>query len=549
MKNEDVLLQHYDYIRHLAESKCTSSDDAEDLVSETFLAAYAFLHRGGEIKFPKTWLANTLMHKWNSAMRRKYHQPMIIEYDTLALSVPASEDDFDATEEAAKVRRELIYLSQTTREVLIRHYYNGYSVSEIAEQLGIPEGTVKSRLSAGRIQIKKGFGKMKVQKNYIPGRLNISFGGSSGPDNKNPMRLVENDLIVQNLLILAYEKPVSAIELSEKIAIPTVYIEPILTKLVNGELMVQTDGGKYYTDFIIYKPTDLFERFDAQLKFVDERFKQIWDVMSDIIQRVQTLAYSKTLNPHQLKKLERYTVMHALQSFQLGLSDNQRDIAYPKRKDGGRWMAMGWSFPGGYDFKEYSAAQEYTVWGGHRTIRAREDYHGSISLKLCEFDTSLWDSPCRFSTCGYDTYFKEIYKFLWCVYKGVSMEDGKISNTLIESIEKLIKVGLITRSDGKLSVDIPVMTRDTYKEIEQIVNHGYNRLVEEIGDDYKEYLKNNRLEIPKHLKSVREVHRYLPATTYLVMAAVREAYNKGLHLSDVDYCCPPVVLVYEERKE
>ena len=33
---------------------------------------------------------------------------------------------------------------------------------------------------------------------------------------------------------------------------------------------------------------------------------------------------------------------------------------------------------------------------------------------------------------------------------------------------------------------------------------------------------------------------------YEVGFIVREAYDKGLHLKDVDYCCPPVVLVYEE---
>ena len=52
--------------------------------------------------------------------------------------------------------------------------------------------------------------------------------------------------------------------------------------------------------------------------------------------------------------------------------------------------------------------------------------------------------------------------------------------------------------------------------------------------------------IPKHLTSVPELFRYHEATKYFVMSIVREAYGKGLHLKDIDYCCPPVVLVYEE---
>ena len=52
----DDILKYYDYIRRLAMSR---SDDADDIVSETFLAAYAFLSRGGVIEHPKTWLSNT----------------------------------------------------------------------------------------------------------------------------------------------------------------------------------------------------------------------------------------------------------------------------------------------------------------------------------------------------------------------------------------------------------------------------------------------------------------------------------------------------------
>ena len=52
--------------------------------------------------------------------------------------------------------------------------------------------------------------------------------------------------------------------------------------------------------------------------------------------------------------------------------------------------------------------------------------------------------------------------------------------------------------------------------------------------------------LPKHLTSVPELFRYIEATAYFVMAILREAYNKGLHLKGVDQCCPPVVLVYEE---
>ena len=76
----------------------------------------------------------------------------------LDLVDPDGEDDLDerylASEEAAAVRRELNFLAHITRETLMRYYVRGESVKQIAEALGIPEGTVKSRLSRARAQLK-----------------------------------------------------------------------------------------------------------------------------------------------------------------------------------------------------------------------------------------------------------------------------------------------------------------------------------------------------------------------------------------------------------
>ena len=52
MKNEEII-QYYDYLIRLATSKCNSQNDAEDLVGDTMLAAFAYMHRGG-VPLPAT---------------------------------------------------------------------------------------------------------------------------------------------------------------------------------------------------------------------------------------------------------------------------------------------------------------------------------------------------------------------------------------------------------------------------------------------------------------------------------------------------------------
>lgn len=545
MKHDEIL-QCYGYLTRLAASKCSSQADAEDLVADTMLAAFAFVHKGGTIEYPKTWLSNTLYHIYNSHLRKQYHNPVTVCIDTVIdVASDDEEPDFLKSDEAAAVRRELNYFAYTTREVLIRFYFGKSSVAAIASQLGIPEGTVKSRLSAGRNQMKKGLEKMEYTDNYLPGALNISWSGSDGPNNE-PMCLVESDLIAQNLLILAYDKPLTMSELSRSIGIPAAYIEPIVKKLTDGELMIKTDSDKYYTDFVIYKPEDSLSRFDAQLKFVDERFDTIWAIMTDMTEKIDSLDYSKALSPRQFVKLERYAILRALQNFQLRGIGDEKINEYPNRRDGGHWIAMGWAVPAGYDTSKGDIANEYNVCGGHRTNGGECNFGGAKYLQLCEFDTTLWDSPHRFTVCNFNDYFKHIMSLLWCIYKDIPLENSGVPNTIIESIPGLETVGLLSPESGKVRVDIPVMNRENYRKINDIIDLAYENLMKQIGSDYKKYLKGNMLDIPKHLKSVSDAYRYSPATSYIVMAAVRKAYEKGLHLKDVDYCCPPVVFVYDE---
>lgn len=316
--------------------------------------------------------------------------------------------------------------------------------------------------------------------------------------------------------------------------------------------MIHTDGDKYYTDFVIYKPEDTIKLFEAQKTFVDSNFDEFWRVMDNTIRSVDNLEYSKTLNNRQLKKLERYAVMRVLQYFEIEGSKKELP-SNPKRKDGGAWTAMGWYFPSGYDTSIYNSVCEYIICGGHRTSDVK-NYINAKTLKLCEFDTTLWDNPRRFCACGFENYFNGgIIKLLWCVYNNKTVDNYGIKNTLginnalIESIPALKEVGLLSDENGSLSVDIPVMDEEVYAQLSDIIQKNQAILISELGDRYIDFLRGAATEIPAHLKSVPEYLRYAPATRCIVMSAVREAYEKGLYLSDVDYCCPPVVLVYEKN--
>lgn len=539
----DEIIQYYDYLMRLAISKCDAQADAEDLVGDTLLAALSYLHRGGIIEYPKTWLTNTLYHKYNDNLRKKYRSPVMVCLDEGMDILQEEDEEYLASEEAAKVRKELNHLAHITREVMIRFYYGNQSVADIAEGLEIPEGTVKSRLSTGRSQIKKGLESMETRENYLPGQMSLSFGGSEGFKGE-PMSLVEGDLIVQNLLMLAYEKPVDISNLSKAIGIPAAYIEPIIQKLVDGELMVQMDSGKVYSDFIITKPQDLLENFKPQLDFAHKHFETIWNILKRMSDQISKMPYVQDMGDEERTKLDRYAVLKALQDFQHFGTGKIEAPQFPKRKDGGWWFAQATAFDAGYNRKEYLEASEYAIHGGHRTSEALEVGRAK-QVRLYEFDTTLLDSPHRYGD-AYELYFKHIIPLLWHIYEGVPLENSNIPNEFISYMPTLEALGLIGSAGDKPCVKIPVLEKSKYEELCDVIKSATAEMKSAIGEEFTTFIGSMKAPVPKHLTSVPELFRYRTATAYFVMAIVREAYNKGLHLKDVEYCCPPVVLVYED---
>lgn len=134
---------------------------------------------------------------------------------------------------------------------------------------------------------------------------------------------------------------------------------------------------------------------------------------------------------------------------------------------------------------------------------------------------------------------------MWSIYDGISLETSDIPNDFISYIPTLEQFGVIGRTEDKLCVKIPVLKKTDYDEMCALIKNATEEIKAVIGEEFTTFITSLKTPIPKHLTSVPELFRYMEATAYFVMSIVREAYNNGLHLKDVDYCWPPVVLVYE----
>ncbi len=127
--------------------------ELEDLVQEVFLVAH---RRGGfqpGAARPTTWLAEIALRVWKTARRTRRRRPEQTDLGALALApAPGSSpaESAELAQAAQRIARALASLDADTRALLVLFEIEGEPCDAIAASLGIPVGTVYSRLHAAR---------------------------------------------------------------------------------------------------------------------------------------------------------------------------------------------------------------------------------------------------------------------------------------------------------------------------------------------------------------------------------------------------------------
>jgi RNA polymerase sigma-70 factor, ECF subfamily len=118
--------------------------EAEDVVQEAFVRASAAGGRFDKVDNPEAWLRRVAINLHRNRWRK------VSNFVRVRARLEASPPDPAGLEEHLVVVEALRQLAVTQREVLALHYLADLQLAQIAELLGVPEGTVKSRLKRGR---------------------------------------------------------------------------------------------------------------------------------------------------------------------------------------------------------------------------------------------------------------------------------------------------------------------------------------------------------------------------------------------------------------
>jgi len=171
---EELVMLYQDRVFSHCFRLTANSDDAQDLAQEVFIQAFRAIKTFRHEADFGTWLHRITVNSWLNWQRRNkkllifsLDNPVNTSNGEVIRELAAGEDSpleaVERQELSAAVRTALDRLAPEYRTVLILREMEGYSYEEIARMLDCSLGTVKSRISRGRRDIKKEIIKLRCE--------------------------------------------------------------------------------------------------------------------------------------------------------------------------------------------------------------------------------------------------------------------------------------------------------------------------------------------------------------------------------------------------
>ena len=136
--------RHVDMVYRVCYSFMKNQTDAEDMVQETFLRLLSNQKKFADERHEKAWLIVTASNLCKDTLKKWWRtNENIDDYPDLP----------QKTNGSSAVMEAILSLSDDYKTAVYMYYYEGYSTAEIAQFLGCPDATVRSRLARARKQL------------------------------------------------------------------------------------------------------------------------------------------------------------------------------------------------------------------------------------------------------------------------------------------------------------------------------------------------------------------------------------------------------------
>ena len=194
-------LEHYceeflEKIFYFALKKTGNANDADDLASNISFEIFTSLNRGIEPDDLEAWIWTIARNQWSRWAKKHYysHETNIIHLEEAENFTKAEDNVEEAiilSEDISLLRRELAFIRSDYRQILISHYIENKSVSEISQELRIPRGTVTTKLRKSRQKLKEGMNMARTfgKRSYSPEQVSFVMSGYPG-DKGQPWSII-----------------------------------------------------------------------------------------------------------------------------------------------------------------------------------------------------------------------------------------------------------------------------------------------------------------------------------------------------------------------
>lgn len=547
MKNSALEKEYEEYLNYLydlASYKYSDCNDIDSIIQETLIALIVKQKQGEYVEHKKGYLTAVLKNKYNEWLRKKYRNN-IISFESVEMmkedeAIGNIEEAESIGEEYASVRREIGRLISIYREVTVRYYVKGYSIERISSDLGISVGTVKSRLSSARHQIKEGIAKMDKYSeiSYSPKSLSVAIWGSAGFSGE-PFSMLETK-IEQNILILAYQAPLSVKAIAETMGMPCAYLEPLIDRMVNGELMGRTANGLVYARCLIVNYEDSFGDIQAQETFAAKHAKLVWETAKKHFFKLFEHTEFKSMSEKQKATLCLFGLDMALSQLSTVCNDKSEWPSNPpERPNGGRWFAYCTSYENG--------CIRNNKYEGSGPVNVPYRSEASDSCTLFDKQSFFGDAHWAYGTFKYKCSLQTIGRFYASLIPDCNVvpDDSRIYE-LVPDFENL---NIIKRDEsGKAILDIPYLTEETAQTLFYPATTSlFIELSELLGDGLKVIVKNKRRRVPKHVDEYKHCETQWMLRAY-PLAQLEAIVNQGLLPYRVEVGKTPIIFLTYRKK-
>ena len=154
----ELVRPHFDALFAAARRLTASNADAEDLVQDVCLKAHLRIDELETIEFPRAWLLKMLYHRFIDIQRSRGRSPVDMaetgtdsnDPDRLSPEGTRPDELVEREMRVDRIVRAMGILNSEATSLLALHDIEGFSLAEIRELTGLPEGTIKSRLHRTR---------------------------------------------------------------------------------------------------------------------------------------------------------------------------------------------------------------------------------------------------------------------------------------------------------------------------------------------------------------------------------------------------------------